>query len=128
MRTDHWAAARPFWPEGHPFPRPFAWGRARLLYALLPADGSLFKILRRPLNWVPFLLKLCPFYGISIMFFVLKFIIIEKRDEYQLVSYILSFKSFQFLTAGLLLAVEVGWQLYFCLVSGYESQLEGARP
>ena len=34
------------WPKGACLPNPFNWLRARVLYALVPADACMWKVLR----------------------------------------------------------------------------------
>ena len=92
------------WPEKPPriFPRsitdilqPVRWFRARLLYALLPADSTLWRGLRSPVGLSIFILNLINPYGFSVWLFVLLFILMDKSDEFQLVFFIQKFKSFQ---------------------------------
>ena len=73
------------WPSSAPqfWPLSFKWLRAKLLYALLPADSTLFKQLRDPVGLSVFLLHLWNPYQASVLLFVLLFFLIDKRDEYQ---------------------------------------------
>ena len=71
--------------------RLLTWLRARVLYALYPADKTIFQKLRElPLYYLLMALKLDPVTGIPV--FALQFYLIDRRDEYQLVNFILSFK------------------------------------
>ena len=101
-RLEHWPGAPAFWGEGGAWrslpPRPYTWMRAKILYALKPADANKFKHLRDPVALAIVLLKLCPYYGISVLLFVLLFFLIDRSDEGQLVYFVLSFKSFQFIS------------------------------
>ena len=73
------------WPDTPPpaWPPSFQWLRAKLLYALLPADSTLFKKLRDPVGAAVFVLNCWNPYQISVWIFVLLFLLIDKRDEYQ---------------------------------------------
>ena len=91
--------------------------RARILYALYPGDANIWKSLSEDPMALPLLLvRLCPFWGISIAFFCLKFFLIDRSDEFQLVNYILEFKKFQFLSAGLLVGVQLGYLMASCVM------------
>ena len=76
-----------------------------------------------PSFWVVLLLLVLPLYGISVFFFVLLFMLIERTDEYQLVSFICRFKAFQFFGQGLLPALFVSVKHVACI----EGEL-GALP
>ena len=56
------------------------------------------------------LLLLClnPLWGSSIIISCVKFLLIDKSDEFQLVNFILKFKTFQFFGSGVLVAVQLG--------------------
>jgi hypothetical protein len=66
--------------------------RSKLLYALMPSDGTLWSTLRDPFCCIVRVLMLLPV--ISIVVFVLLFLVIEKRDEFQLVHFITMAKGF----------------------------------
>ena len=103
------------WPDTPPpaWPPSFKWVRAKLLYALLPADSTLFKKLRDPVGLAVFVLNLWNPFQISVWLFVLLFVLIDKRDEFQLVNFILMFKGFQAVSA-LLAAHSASMQLFSC--------------
>ena len=64
FRLVGWPKTHPaMWPKGHCLPNPFNWLRARVLYALVPADASLWKVLRTPIGALVFVLGL---FGASI--------------------------------------------------------------
>ena len=115
------------WPEDYPplcpgdglTPRPFWWFRARFNYALLPADCTLFEKLANPYYAIVTCLKLYSFTAVPV--FGCQFILMDKRDEYQLVHFILLFKTFQFLT-GVYTAITLSISFYGCLSSkAYEA-------
>ena len=110
LRTMYWART---------FPRNsgcWAWLRARLLHALNPADENVFLSLRNPFAVFVLALRLCPFYGISILVYCLSLFIIDRTDEYQLVNFVLEFKGFQFVSSGLLISFILGYQAVWCMV------------
>ena len=77
MRVHYWAD----------FPRRFNWNwvRARILYALDPADGNLWTLLREGnlFLFVVYAMLLTP--GTAVPMFILTWLLIERTDEYQLV-------------------------------------------
>ena len=103
------------WPDTPPpmWPPSFKWVRAKLLYALLPADSTLFKRLRDPVGFLVFALNIWNPFQISVWLFVFLFVLIDKHDEYQLVNFILTFKGFQALSA-LFAAQGASMQLFMC--------------
>ena len=108
------------WAQRHPrffgrsgWPQPYTFVRAHILYALYPADRTIFMKLRSsPLYLTLMALKLSPIIGIPI--FALQFMLIDRRDEYQVVNFILSFKMFQFLI-GVYTAISLAMAFYMCL-------------
>lgn len=95
--------------------------RAKLLYELLPFDISLFGQIKRPFFCLLTLLSVTPMFGIRVAFFtVLLFCIILGRppDEYQIVTFILSFKGAQFLSSGVFMACVAAVKYYMCVKPG----------
>ena len=94
--------------------------RAKLLYALYPADGNFFSTVNGdPLCLFLYALRLVPLYGISILVFLLTFFLIDRTDEFQLVNYILKFKAFQFITYGLCAGIALGLAAAQCVLGEY---------
>lgn len=89
--------------------------RARFLYADQPADGSAWKVLRDPLGLLIFLLKMNV--TTSVATFALLFVLMDRRDEAQLVNFILRFKTTMFITAGLVPAAFLGMGVHACLTA-----------
>jgi len=111
----HWASAPRFWPEPYKMPpRPWLYLRAKLLYALQPADANKFKHLGDPVALAILLFKLYPYFGCNVIVYIFLFVLIDKRDENQLVKFILSFKAFQFIS-GLISATRLCLSLWGCL-------------
>jgi len=89
---------------------------AFLRYHLYPFDRGFWGRLRDPV-WILFtIVGLLPVYGISPGIFLLIFLIVDKTDEFQLVSFILEFKGFQYLTQGLVRSL-MGYFLYLNCVT-----------
>lgn len=86
----------------HPCRNPFGWLRALILYTLFPYDRSIWRQLRNPLWWLFKLIAVVPVYGISQVWFALLMLLHDKRDEYQLCAYVLSFKAAYFFSAGVI--------------------------
>ena len=82
---DYWPEKAELWGEAGPWkswPRhPFRWFKAKFLYAVMPADANAFKHLQDPVAITIILLKLCPYYGINIWLFVIRFFLIDRSDE-----------------------------------------------
>ena len=100
------------WPPAPSFcPNVLRTLRARVLYALFPADKSIWYIVQQPLAIFLMLLLVAPF-GISTVMWMLLLLLIEK-GEYQLVNWVLLFKSTNFLKFGLLPLFKNYFELYF---------------
>ncbi|KAL3921968.1 MAG: hypothetical protein SGPRY_004721 [Prymnesium sp.] len=92
FRLKGWPNKGPrIWPRGKRCPRPLYWLRARVLYTVLPADGTTWSVLRQPTGFIA--------YAANVWLFVILFFLIDKRDEFQLVNFILKFKGFQAVSA-----------------------------
>jgi len=112
LRLSQWAKAPPLQLDNIP-----AWVRAKVLYATQPADATIWKVTQDPVNASILAIKLLPFFGVNVLIFAYLFANIDRKDEYQLVQFILSFKGFQFITA-LSLAVKGALKFYYCLNQG----------
>jgi len=122
----NWATAYPvFWRKGESLPQPYTWLRARYLYAVYPADVTTFNKMKNPLYLLIMGLKLySSLTGVPI--FILQWFFIDKKDEFQVVNFILSFKAYQFLS-GVYTAASLAETLFFCLGSpGYLTGEPGA--
>ena len=75
----HWAKTPVWIPPGYTAPpRPLSFLRAKVLYALHPADATKFRHLRDPLALLFIALKMCPYYGINVLVFCLLFLLIDR--------------------------------------------------
>jgi len=96
-------------------------------YHIYPYDRGFWGNLRDPI-WLLFtLVALLPVHGVSPAVFLVIFLLIDKTDEFQLVSFILQFKGFQFLTQGVLRSL-VGFFMYLhCVTAVADAEHECAN-
>lgn len=87
-------------------------------YHLFPYDRGFWGQWQDPAFIVLRLISMIPIFGISPLFFLFEFFIIDKSDEFQLIQFILGFKGTQFLSAGLIRAV-TGLSLFFVCVTAH---------
>ena len=120
MRLKHWAVAPPSWK------RPFARLRALTLYALQPADATIWKVAQDPFALFVLALSVTPTLAVNVWVFVALFFLIDKRDEFQLVNYILKFKASQFVSGGLFSTSYASIKMYSCAMM--DSCDKGAAP
>jgi len=90
--------------------------RAFFRYHLYPYDKGTWQCLRDPIFILFNILCYVPYYGIWAWMFFVIFCIIDLRDEYQLVFFILSFKGCQFFSWGVIKGL-VGFVQYFACVT-----------
>jgi hypothetical protein len=126
-----WAKAPRLWRRGaKPWRscpvRPFAFLRAKVLYAIFPADGNKFKHFQDPLALTILLIKMCPLYGVNVLVFILVFLLIDRSDECQLIRYILSFKTFQFIS-GVMGYAKLGLKFMKCLEAEAMGEMDSCR-
>ena len=98
-----------------------SWFRAKLLYHYLPFDISIFGQIKNPLFLLMTLLSITPMFGIRVAFFSLMLLCIvagRPPDEYQLVTFILTFKGAQFLSSGVFMACVAAVKYYMCVKPG----------
>ncbi|KRX11224.1 hypothetical protein PPERSA_07749 [Pseudocohnilembus persalinus] len=93
------------------------------LYTMQPYDRSFWWQIRQPQYYLFQLLKLVSYLSINNFFYVLIFLAINKRDEWQLIRYILEFKAFQFLSVGCISTIRGMLQFYFCAsLNNYQNE------
>jgi len=90
--------------------------RAYLRYHLFPYDKSFWGKLRDPIWVILKLVSLIPISGVCQFFYLFVFLIIDKRDEYQLIFFILDFKGTQYLSHGFIRMI-LGFFLYVLCAS-----------
>jgi flagellin-specific chaperone FliS len=96
---------------------PRAWAR----YMLFPYDRTIWRKLRDPFWWVFTAVSAIPRYGVPEFCYLLVFLIIDKRDEFQLLQFITNFKALQFVSLGVLSAMIGSLQYYICTTEIPES-------
>mgnify|MGYP003684470429 CR=1 FL=1 len=89
-------------PRRNPLARALHGLRAAILYTAKPYDLSVWRQLRSPGFWLLKAVSVFPLYGVQPAYFILTFLLIDKGDECQLVDFILTFKSSQFFSIGLI--------------------------
>jgi hypothetical protein len=72
-----------------------------VLYAIDPADMSIWATLRCPQMLSIYLLLLFPYYGVSLWMMLLLLVCIDWRCDYQLINYIVLIRALSFITVGL---------------------------
>jgi hypothetical protein len=110
--------------EGAPLrccPNPLAWFRAWVLYTLFPHDRSVWRKIKNPWFWVLTAVSLVPRYGVQQLYFLMIIAFKDKRDEFQLVQYILAFKGFQFI-GGVIKTVS-GAMLYWACANTLDDSI-----
>jgi len=86
-------------------------------YVLYPYDRNFWRRIRNPFWWFFLLLSVFPLYGVSQIFYFILFLLIDKRDEFQLSQFITEFKSLQFASLGIVSAMLGSVQYYLCTSS-----------
>eukprot|EP00929_Paragymnodinium_shiwhaense_P047572 TRINITY_DN24121_c0_g1_i2.p1 TRINITY_DN24121_c0_g1~~TRINITY_DN24121_c0_g1_i2.p1 ORF type:complete len:468 (-),score=97.22 TRINITY_DN24121_c0_g1_i2:197-1600(-) len=89
---------------------------AFLRYHMFPYDKGFWGKLRDPVHVIIMLISIIPFWGVSPMFFFFIFLVIDRSDTYQLLSYILQFKGTQFISVGILRVIQ-GYVAYLLCVT-----------
>ena len=108
-----------------------SWFRAKLLYHYLPFDFSIFGQLKDPMFWILSAISVTPMYGIRVVFFSLVLLCVvagRPADEYQTVSFILTFKGAQFLSSGVFMACLAAFEYYMCVKPGGEHTCDTEGP
>lgn len=90
------------------------WFVAWYRYTTRPVDKTIWQRLRGFSFWLLLIISLCPFYCVTPGLLLIDFLMIDKGDEYQLVSFILGFKTFQFASFGIIRGVVGFTQYYVC--------------
>ncbi|CAK8993010.1 Uncharacterized protein SCF082_LOCUS3319 [Durusdinium trenchii] len=97
------------------------WLRAKLLYSYLPFDISIFGQIKSPFFLLLTVISITPMFGIRVAFFTLILLLIiagRPPDEYQMVTFILTFKGAQFLSSGVFMACLAAVKYYMCVKPG----------
>jgi hypothetical protein len=83
-------------------PNPCAWVRANILYTLFPHDQSVWEQMRSPTWWFLKILSVFPYYFVAMSVWFVLWLLRSKRDQYQLVSFIVSLKQAHFIAYGMM--------------------------
>uniref|UniRef100_A0A7S0IUM2 EF-hand domain-containing protein n=1 Tax=Calcidiscus leptoporus TaxID=127549 RepID=A0A7S0IUM2_9EUKA len=104
------------WPPPPPlFPLTYVAVRARIRYAVMPADIGFWQLIRRPELYPVLFLLFFPFASISTITWVVLLLMIDKSDEYQLTNYILVFRAAVFLSVGVWWSIKGFVYFYLCI-------------
>jgi len=93
--------------------------RSRIRHSLLPYDRTIWWQVSDPIWLIFFLLPLIPWAAVVPTVFLVIFILIDKRDEFQLVQFILRFKGVQFITHGVIRNL-IGFYSYWACVTDFD--------
>lgn len=91
--------------------------RACFRYNYYPVDRSSWRQYRNFWWWCITLITMIPYFAVMPIFKLFVFVMIDKRDEYQLISYILDFKTMMFVTMGCVGGITGYIQYVRCLVT-----------
>jgi hypothetical protein len=112
-RPHEWSAALPLRARAHRLAAALAsarrraatvvtdrWRRSRawILYTLSPFDRSFWRCIRNPYYVLLNVIGLIP--GVGMLFWLLVFVLLDKRDEYQLSQFIVGFQTAKFFSQG----------------------------
>eukprot|EP00927_Polykrikos_kofoidii_P005208 TRINITY_DN1207_c1_g1_i1.p1 TRINITY_DN1207_c1_g1~~TRINITY_DN1207_c1_g1_i1.p1 ORF type:complete len:466 (+),score=114.94 TRINITY_DN1207_c1_g1_i1:130-1527(+) len=86
-------------------------------YHFYPFDKGFWGKLRDPVFVFVKILSLIPFWGVMPVLYLFNFIIIDKRDTYQLIQYILNFKGSQFVTLGVIRCMQGYVSFFLCVTA-----------
>eukprot|EP00618_Florenciella_parvula_P035898 CAMPEP_0119542920 /NCGR_PEP_ID=MMETSP1344-20130328/53848_1 /TAXON_ID=236787 /ORGANISM="Florenciella parvula, Strain CCMP2471" /LENGTH=614 /DNA_ID=CAMNT_0007587185 /DNA_START=12 /DNA_END=1856 /DNA_ORIENTATION=- len=102
--------------------------RAKVLYTLFPFDKSVWGKIKNPWFWVLTLIAAAPVYGVAQVWGILLLAMKDRQDEYQLVNFIVTFKSSMFVAVGVLPTL-IGVGLYInCASAGNDSTCDVDGP
>jgi len=87
------------WPPPPDIWRPLAWFRSKILYSVNPADKTIWYIMQSH-HAVFLLLAVCPF-GVNCVYWLAFLLFMDKHDEYQIVSFIVSTRTLWLVVYGL---------------------------
>jgi hypothetical protein len=90
------------------------------LYRLNPVDRTIWAQIKWPSYWFLNAISLFPFYCVPQVLYFLFFLMINKKDEYQIIKFIMQVKKNQFVSAGIFKGW-IGFILYYnCVNFGTE--------
>ena len=86
-----------------------------ILYVLYPYDRTIWDQLRDPAWYVLMLILAFPRFGVHVVAWCIILVVMDKRDEYRLIDFILTFKGFQFFSMGFLQLFMGAARFYACI-------------
>lgn len=99
--------------------------RACFRYNYYPVDKSFWQQLRNFWWWCITLITMIPYFAVMPLFKLFVFLIIDKSDEFQLISFILDFKTMMFVTMGCVGGI-IGYVQYVrCLTASGGKEKKG---
>ena len=104
---------------------PCRYARAFVLYHLFPHDRSIWASLRSPWWCLLTLVGVFPLWGVRVAWWTLVFVLKDKRDDFQLCTFVITFKASLFVAGGLQAAL-LGTVLYTACLE--EDSCEHAAP
>lgn len=100
--------------DNEPDRNPFLRFRAKIRHSFIPCNRSIFWQLKNPVFILMYAMFLIPVAGLLPIAFLFLFIMIDKKDEYQLILFILRYKGCQFVSHGFVKAIVGYFQYYAC--------------
>lgn len=88
---------------------------AKLRYFIFPFDKSFWRQMRDPFYAIYKIITLIPVYGVPQAIYLLQLFIIDRQDEYQLTTFILTFKATLFVSVGVVGAAVAMLTFYLCI-------------
>jgi len=86
------------------------------LYTTQPVDKTIWQRMRWFSFWFLTIIKSFPFYGVSPIFLLLDFFMIDKGDEFQLCQFIVNFKKMHFISFGIIRGLTGFIFYYLCML------------
>jgi len=105
-------ATPPFWKDGERQPQPWIWFRANILHTLCPADANSWQLMREPFAIATLIARLHS--ATSVLAFILLYVLLPKKDEYQMAHFILKFKKYQFISVGVISSISTAMGHFDC--------------
>eukprot|EP00760_Papus_ankaliazontas_P009380 PhM_4_TR14061/c0_g1_i1/m.9979 len=89
---------------------------AYLRYNLMPYDHSIWYQLKNPPYIIYRIIGLIPFFGVPQALYVFTLMLLDRGDEFMMMTFILEFKVVQFVTLGVLSTIIGAAQFYLCTI------------
>lgn len=99
---------------------PWHWVRCRVLHFFMPADETAWFTVQRRGAWVAAPFFLVSWAGVQVWSFIALYLLIDKRDEFQVVNWVTTFKLFQFVFTGVAPFVWICFRVVRCALLAEE--------